>query len=134
MIWLWSATIIDYFFINIYLKYVPGSDYLNFTIAGFSEILAHIVVGFTFQKLTPRWTYFIAYFIAFLGGFALIFQTKFEDNDFLIAGFVLLAKFGASMAMCTCYISTPFVFPMLLCGTAFGICNLVARTMSLIAP
>lgn len=29
MIWLWSATIIDYFVINIYLKYIPGSEFLN---------------------------------------------------------------------------------------------------------
>lgn len=29
MIWLWSATTIDYFVINIYLKYIPGSEYLN---------------------------------------------------------------------------------------------------------
>lgn len=29
MMWLWSATIVDYFVINIYLKYIPGSEYLN---------------------------------------------------------------------------------------------------------
>jgi len=46
---------------------------------------------------------------------------------------VLFAKFGASMAMCTCYISTPFLFPVMLCGTAFGICNLVGRTSALSA-
>jgi hypothetical protein len=28
------------------------------------------------------------------------------------------------MALCTCYIATPFVFPVLLCGTAFGFCKL----------
>jgi len=37
------------------------------------------------------------------------------------------------MAMCVCYVSTPFLFPVLLCGTAFGICNLIGRTMALSA-
>ena len=50
-----------------------------------------------------------------------------------MASFVLFAKFGASMAMCTCYVSTPFLFPVLMCGTAFGICNLVGRTSALSA-
>ena len=49
----------------------------------------------------------------------------------VIAAIVLFTKFGASVAMCTCYLSTPF--PITLCGTAFGICNLVGRTMALSA-
>lgn len=52
----------------------------------------------------------------------------------LIAGFVLFAKFGASMAMCVCYISTPWIFPPLLCGTAFGVCNLFGRFLQASAP
>ena len=134
MIWLWSATIIDYFVINIYLKYIPGSEYLNQTIAGVSEIAAHIVVGAIITKVTPKGTFVIGYLLAIAGGVALIFMDKFQDNVALIACFVLLAKFGASMAMCTCYVSTPFLFPTLLCGTAFGICNLVGRTISIEAP
>ncbi len=51
----------------------------------------------------------------------------------VIAAIVLFTKFGASVAMCTCYLSTPFLFPITLCGTAFGICNLVGRTMALSA-
>lgn len=73
MIWLWSATIVDYFVINIYLKYIPGSEYLNQTIAGISEIAAHIIVGYAITKFTPKYTFVIGYIIAALGGAALIF-------------------------------------------------------------
>lgn len=52
----------------------------------------------------------------------------------LIASFVLLAKFGSSMTMCVCYIATPWLFPVLLCGTAFGICNLFGRFSQAVAP
>ena len=31
------------------------------------------------------------------------------------------------MSMCACYISTPFIFPVVIAGTAFGICNLFGR-------
>jgi len=59
--------------INIFLKYVPGSEYLNFTIAGFAEIFAHLSVGLLFQKLGVRWTFVIGYSIAMAGGICLIF-------------------------------------------------------------
>lgn len=74
MIWLWSATIVDYFVINIYLKYIPGSEYLNQTVAGVSEIAAHIVVGMVIQRWTPKWTFIIGYILTTMGGAALIFM------------------------------------------------------------
>lgn len=73
MMWLWSATIVDYFVINIYLKYIPGSEFLNQTIAGISEIAAHIVVGALITKLTPKYMFIIGYVMTALGGAALIF-------------------------------------------------------------
>ena len=116
------------------MKYVPGSIYVTFTISGGSEILAHIVVGLFYVKLTPRWTFFIGYAISIAGSICLVFQDKFEDNGALVACFVLFVKFGISMCMCACYISTPFVFPILLGGTAFAICNAAARFSSIGAP
>lgn len=134
MIVMWVCTSVNYMIINIFLKYVPGSEYLNFTIAGFSEIGAHLLVGLLFKKCGPKWSFVIGYTVAVAGGACMIFQNKFADNNWLIAAFVLLAKFGASMTLCVCQISTPWIFPTTLCGTAFGICNLFGRFASAGAP
>lgn len=96
------------------------------------------MVGALITKLSPKLMFIIGYILTALGGAALIFTQNPENGGAdasvaLIAAFVLFAKFGASMAMCTCYISTPFLFPVLLCGTAFGICNLIGRTTALSA-
>ena len=133
MVCLWIVSCTSYGMINIYMKYVPGTIYLNFTIAGLSEILAHVTVGIFYVKLTPRWTFFIGYAFAIAGGICLIFQKRY-DSGALVAFFVLLAKFGASMAMCACYVSTPYIFPVLLSGTAFGICNTFGRFFAIAAP
>jgi hypothetical protein len=37
------------------------------------------------------------------------------------------------MALCSCYIATPFLFPVLVCGTAFGICKLVGNAAAITA-
>ena len=134
MVTLWVTSCFCYGMINIYMKYVPGTIFLNFTVSGLSEILAHVVVGAFYVKLTPRWTFFIGYSIAVLGSIFLVFQKRYADNGALVALFVLFAKFGISMSMCACYVSTPFIFPVVLAGTAFGICNIFGRFFAIGAP
>ena len=131
---MWMTSSINFMLINLYLKYVPGGVYLNFSIAGVAEILSNLAAGILFAYFGPRWTYVVGYSISIAGGALLIFQNNFSGNDLLIASFVLLAKFGSSMTMCVCYIATPWLFPVLLCGTAFGICNLIGRFAQAVAP
>jgi hypothetical protein len=134
MVCLWVTASFCYNMIGIYMKYVPGTIYLNYTISGLSEIAAHVFTGLLYVKLTPRWTFLIGYSIATAGGACLIFQKQFVDNDFIIASFVLMAKFGISISMSSCYISTPFIFPVVLSGTAFGICNIFGRFFCILSP
>ena len=68
----WVLSLLNYGMINIYMKYVPGTIYINFTISGLSEILAHITCGALYVKLTPRWTFFSGYAFALAGGTCLI--------------------------------------------------------------
>ena len=68
------------------------------------------------------------------GSVSLIFQNNFEDNTALIAFFVLLAKFGISMSLCACYVSTPYIFPVMSAGLAFGVCNIGGRLFSIASP
>ena len=133
MVALWIITLVDYGMINIYLKHLPGNRYLNFTTSGVSEIFAHSIVGAFFVQLTPRWTFFIGFAVSLCGAIPLVWQEQFESGA-LISMFVLLAKFGISMAMCGCYVSTPFIFPILLSGTAFGICNIFGRFFAIASP
>lgn len=109
MIWMWSATIFCIFTINFFLKYVPGGVYLNFSISGLSEVIANGVVGLVFKYLKVRWTFFMGFCIATVGGVLLIFQNKLLGLDpsdpnqeegkgaIFIATFVLFAKFGCAM-------------------------------------
>jgi len=99
---MWICASFNYQMINIYLKYIPGSEYINISIAGLSEICAHLSVGLLFNKLGPRWTFFMGFSISVAGGGLLIFQDFFAGNTAAVAGIVLVAKFGASMAYCTC--------------------------------
>lgn len=73
MIVMWCCTSANYMIINIFLKYIPGSEYLNFTIAGFAEIFAHLSVGVIFGKFGVKVTFIVGYGIALAGGICMIF-------------------------------------------------------------
>lgn len=48
--------------------------------------------------------------------------------------FVLLARFGTTFVMISCYIVQVELFPTLFLGTSFGICNFFARLFSIGSP
>jgi nitrate/nitrite transporter NarK len=69
----------------------------------------------------------LGFSLSVIGGVMLCWlDQKSEDLAYIIIG-VAFARFGASISQCTCYISTPFIFPLMMCGTAFAICNLFGR-------
>jgi len=47
---------------------------------------------------------------------------------------VLLATFGISSTFNACYLATYDLFPVSICGTCFGICNIISRTVQIGAP
>jgi hypothetical protein len=132
MTWVWISTQIDYFVINFNLKHMEGSVFLNFSLAGLAEILAHIFVGVTFNKMGPRATLMVGYTLTAFGSIPMIWQDRFGDG--LIALFVIVAKFGISMSTCCSYVSTPILFPVHIASTAFGITNFVGRLFGMLAP
>lgn len=73
MIFMWIFTSVDNMIINIYLKYVPGNEFINISIAGAAEIVAHLSVGVIFKSFGPKWTFVVGYSITIAGGCALIF-------------------------------------------------------------
>ena len=70
---MWMASLVNFMLINLYLKYVPGGVYLNFSIAGVAEILANLAAGILFAKFGPRLTFIVGYIISLAGGILLIF-------------------------------------------------------------
>ena len=47
---------------------------------------------------------------------------------------LLIAKFGFSQAFVAAYLSIVLIYPTILASTAMGVCNLLARTSSVMAP
>lgn len=74
----------------------------------------------------------IGYGIGLVGGLCIVFLG--DSHEDLMPIFVILAKFGICMNFVLVYTATNLCFPSDFLGTAYGICNLFARAISIGAP
>jgi OCT family organic cation transporter-like MFS transporter 3 len=131
MVILWSVSSLDYYLITFFMKYVPGNLYVNTTVSTISELIAYIFSGFVYNAFGGKKAFIISFALSATGGFLIAFVPA---SGYLIASFVLLAKFGISFAFNLVYLITPTLFPVELTTTAFGICNVFARFSTILSP
>ena len=114
-----------------YMKYVPGSIYVNTTAGAVSENLAYVVSGLLLNRIGIKLCYIIPLSIAIIGGFLL---SAFPSEGLTEAAFVLIAKFGICWSYNNCYLSTPLLFPSHLRVRTFGIVHLLASFVTVLSP
>jgi nitrate/nitrite transporter NarK len=131
---MFSATSFNYYLINFYLKYIPGNVYVNTMVASLADCVAHICIGALVKKLGSKNSFTGSFLITVIAGTLLwIFESREElTSDVPIV--VLAAKFGAAAAFAMLYISTLSYFPSQYMGMVFGICNVTARSVTILAP
>lgn len=128
---MWSIGSFNYYLIMFYMKYVPGSIYVNTTFGAISENSAYFVSGLLLNKIGIKLCFIIPYIVAIIGGFLLF---AFPSTGITEAIFVLVAKFGICWGYNNCYLSTPLLFPAHLRVRTFGIVHLLASFVTVLAP
>lgn len=131
MIVLWSVSSLNYYLITYYMKYVPGNIYVNTTVSTVSEFFGYALSGVAITTFGVRISFILSFFISAVGSFLIALVPA---KGYVIASFVLLAKFGISCAFNLVYVITPTLFPTDLCSTSFGICNSFAMLSSVLSP
>lgn len=128
----WTVSSFNYYIMTFYLKYIPGSVYLNTSLSCIAEIIAYLCSGLVMGFFGVKLSFIISFILAAAGGIFLVIF--FSADGALIAVFVLFAKFGISFAFNIAYLATPQMFPTELTSTAFGICNIFARFSTVLSP
>ena len=122
----------SYYMIIYYLKYLPGDIYTNTFSSSGTDMMACLAAGILYKKLGLKKTFTILLTFSVIGGLLIImFGTK---NEGLMPAFVVLTKIGVAGCFLDVYISMVDVFPTLFLASAFGICNQLARVLTIFAP
>ena len=127
----WTASAFNYYLINFLLKSIKGDVFVNITVASASEIVAYILGGIAYQKVGIHLTLSVAFTISCLGSITLLI---WQSHTALVPFMIMATRFGVSATFNICYLANAQLFPAIFAGTAIGICNIFAKTSTIIAP
>ena len=132
MCYLWTAVCFNYYFLIYFVKYLSGDIFQNTFMMATAEITG-VTLSLVFVKFTKlKLTFQVGFCISLTGGLLiLVLGTSYST---WMPFFVILAKFGVSMNLNVLYLGSSKLFPVLFVGRAFGITNLFARLMTILAP
>lgn len=132
LIFLWMGASFNLYMIGFYMKYIPGSIFVSTLTACLGDIPLSIGGGYLYYLKGPRVAIPIFLIVAIIGSISLITWTK--KVDALIPVVVLLTRSGAKCTFDSCYLATSTIFPAIFSGTAFGLCNMGAKIITIFSP
>ena len=114
------------------MKYLPGNIFVNTLVSSTLDIPISIGGGFLYHKFGVRITLPVAYALSLTGALLLIFFGGY--NEIADAIMVMLARCGVKLALDLCYLANSTIFPAIFAGTAFGMCNIGAKSFTIMSP
>ena len=125
----WMVASFGYFLINFYQKYIEGDVFLNNAMGSIAEPIAYIG-----SSLLLRWVPMKKLFISsFLISYVFVL-TVISSEQWVITLAVFLAKLGNASAFNLAFLANSELFPSLYRSTCFGVCNFVARLVTILSP
>lgn len=132
MIIIWSFGAFGSFLIPYYLTTLDGNVFVISIFSSLAEVIASIVCGTItrFYDLKKILIFFCMF--SFVAAFLLVFLGN-GDNEY-IALLILFANFGIISTFDICYLINVELFPTIFLATAFGMCNIIGRFVSIMSP
>lgn len=160
---MWTAASFNMNLLSYLNKYLSGSIFINYYIDGAAGVIAVCFGQAIFGCLKTKWSYVLSYIFTLLGGLGIfLFEGGYispyfidsmgspsspyppgsdKDREWhlkrIIPYFTFFAKVGVNLTFqFTYYVSfnDPKTFPLLKRTTAIGICNFIARLVTIFAP
>ena len=132
---IWISLIFAYFLISLQLKYLNPEHIYSLSVwTSVIEIIGKLSAGTVTLYIGLRPMFFLSFGVAIIGIFLMTIFEPATTSSLNITIFMLLARFGASMAVSGANIAIIMLMPTRVVGSANGVCTFVASIMALFAP
>ena len=141
---IWSFGSFAFFLIPFYLSSMKANIYYLSLSTEAAELLASIICLFIVHVMDLRRALFMCCCIVLAGCIAMMIATKISDNsndgktdmqDNLISSvLIMLTNLGVVIAFDVAYLINAQLFPTVLLATAYGVCNILGRSISIFSP
>jgi MFS family permease len=133
LIYMWIASSFNSYLVSYEMKYIPGDIFQNSLISSLSELPFVMLGGFIYHRFGIRIVLTGAFLIALIGSLLIIFIASESTKDF-VPYMLTFARDGVKTTFDICYLANSLLFPAIFAGTAFGICNVGAKTATILSP
>lgn len=133
---MWMVASFNLYMIGFYMKYIPGSIYVSTLVACIGDIPLSIGGGFLYHFKGPKFAMSIFLTGAIIGSVSLILinPQQGSGSSVLIPLVVLITRSGVKCTFDSCYLANSTIFPAIFAGTAFGLCNIGAKIVTIFSP
>ena len=138
---MYVACSFNYYMINFYMKYLPGSIYVNNICNSWADALGGLSAMFVLRYMTIKRGFIFAFFLATVSMVIVMLCEQASLNVKIadVVGYgvpfgVLGAKFGTSMAFTFLYSGMIQFFRSDSLGLMIDLSNVIGRTSSVAAP
>lgn len=128
---IWMTACFNTFLITFYLKYIPGSIYVNNMYFAGSDLVGFLSAGIALRYMQISSGLKLGTIISGIGG-ALYLTTN--NIEVLLPIIICMNRAGSTMVYNICYISVTRLFPTRYVTTVYGIVNMVAHCFACFAP
>lgn len=131
MSYFWLCASFNFYLIGLNSKYLPGDVFDNVIAISVTDVVSNLAAGFILGKINLRYSICFVSIITFVGGLLI---ASAPQTTQMMPFFIILIRTGANGLFAICYVATASMFPTLFSASAFGICNVAARTFTIFAP
>ncbi len=96
-----------------------------------ADVIINVAAGAILGRVNLRYAVCSASILILVGG---ILISCARPTTGMMPFFLILTRGGAGGLLAICYVATASMFPTLFSASAFGICNIAARSFTIFAP
>ena len=140
----WSFGSFAFFLVPYYLSQMKANIYYLSLATEVAELLGSVICIFIARMIDLRRALFICCMVVTAGCIAMIFFTKAEDDkkdekpelmdNLLPAGLIMLTNLGVVISFDVAYLINADIFPTIVLATAYGVCNVFSRFITITSP
>ncbi|XP_061184985.1 organic anion transporter 3-like [Saccostrea echinata] len=137
LLWfIWLSSGYSYYAISFGVEELSGDLYLNIILLSTVEIPAQAVTWYFNNSIGRRWTCFMFYMVAAVGGSAVGFVQVLDptNSHAIINVFAMMAKLGVAAAWAALKTFTTETYPTVVRNIGYGCANSISGVGAMVAP
>ena len=133
---IWSTCSFTYYLAKFQLKFIAGNVFVNSVTSSLADAFSRPVAYFAYKCMDTRRVMLMFFLISAFSSIPVMFSEGASQSykDYVVPTCLLFANFGSCGNFSNLYIGHLDLFPLVFGTTTMGICNVIARFVTIFAP